>query len=67
MTTLLDSRRMAKGAENDETPAPLLENVKSFGAVGDALSDDTAAFQRALDAAYKSGGGTVYTPAQCRR
>ncbi|HXN25191.1 MAG TPA: glycosyl hydrolase family 28-related protein [Candidatus Dormibacteraeota bacterium] len=62
MTTLLDSRRIANGAENDETPAPLVENVKRFGAVGDALSDDAAAFQHALDAAHKSGGGTVYAP-----
>src|SRR6202158_4614681 len=62
MTTLLDSRRIANGAENDETPAPLVENVKRFGAVGDALSDDAAAFQHALDAAHKSGCGTVYAP-----
>jgi len=61
MTSLLDSQRIAKRAENDETHAPLVENVKSFGAAGDAISDDTAAFQRALDAVYKSGG-TVYAP-----
>jgi hypothetical protein len=30
--------------------------------VGDAATDDTASFQRALDAAYKSGGGAVYVP-----
>jgi hypothetical protein len=62
MTSLLDSHRIAKRAENDETRAPLVENVKSFGATGDAISDDTAAFQRALDAVYKSGPGTVYAP-----
>ena len=62
VTTLLDSRRIAKGAENDETTASLVENVKTFGALGDAISDDTAAFQQALDSAYKSGGGTVYAP-----
>jgi hypothetical protein len=62
MTALLDSRSIAKGAENDETRAPFVENVKSFGAAGDAINDDTAAFQRALDAAYKSRGGTVYAP-----
>jgi hypothetical protein len=62
MTSLLDSHRIAKRAQNDETRAPLVENVKSFGAAGDAIRDDTAAFQRALDAVYKSGGGTVYTP-----
>ncbi|HEY1803996.1 MAG TPA: glycosyl hydrolase family 28-related protein [Terracidiphilus sp.] len=37
-------------------------NVRSFGAQGDAASDDTAAFHRALDSAHGSGGGTVYAP-----
>ena len=37
-------------------------NVRSFGAVGDSKTDDTAAFQRALDAAGKAGGGIVYAP-----
>lgn len=37
-------------------------NVRSFGARGDAASDDTAAFQRALDSVHGRGGGTVYAP-----
>jgi len=37
-------------------------NVRSFGAVGDGKTDDTAAFQRALDAAEKARGGIVYAP-----
>lgn len=38
------------------------ENVCTFGAIGDAVTDDSAAFQRALDAVSRAGGGVVYAP-----
>jgi hypothetical protein len=45
-----------------EPPKPDSINVIHFGAVGDGKTDNTAAFQAALDAAQKAGGGTVNVP-----
>ena len=39
---------------------PLQYDVRYYGAVGDGISDDTAAINAAIAAAIASGGGTVY-------
>jgi len=43
--------------------APAQFNVRTYGAVGDNKTKDTAAFQKALDACGTAGGGEVVVPA----
>lgn len=59
--------RIGEGAPPDprsgRSPAHRgMYNVFEFGAKGDGIADDTAAFQAALDAAHADGGGTVQAP-----
>lgn len=43
--------------------APAIEDVRAHGAVGDGVTLNTAAIQRAIDAAGKRAGGVVLIPA----
>ncbi|MFI6077304.1 glycosyl hydrolase family 28-related protein [Actinoplanes sp. NPDC051343] len=37
-------------------------NIRDYGATGNGLSNDSAAIQKAVDAASAAGGGTVRVP-----
>jgi len=56
---------LASAAGKDKTPAaaPIVFNVRQFGAVGDGKTLDTDAVNRAIAAAAAAGGGTVLFPA----
>ena len=59
------ARQAASIAQMVEQQAPRdrgLFNVIDAGAVGDGETDDTEAFQMALDACAKAGGGVVFAP-----
>jgi hypothetical protein len=62
LSSLLGSSCCAHAMEGSGVPDSNCQSVRNFGAAGDAKTDDTAAFQLALDLMFKSGGGTVYAP-----
>ena len=48
--------------QSGQVEAAGMVGVEAFGAVGDGKTDNTAAFQEALDAVAAAGGGVVFVP-----
>jgi polygalacturonase len=40
----------------------MIYNIVEFGAVGDGITNDSVAVQKAIDTCYENGGGRVYVP-----
>lgn len=45
-----------------ESALPGVFSVRSFGAIGDTVADDTSSFQAAIDEAFKTGGTVFVDP-----
>lgn len=52
-----------KGASEPANAETKTFNIKDFGAVGDSITMDTEAIQKAIDACHQADGGTVWIPA----
>ena len=54
--------QLADIADNKVNKGELVINVRDYGAVANGTTDDSAAIQAAINAAYALGGGKVYIP-----
>jgi polygalacturonase len=54
---------VATGCASVPPKPPAVFSVRDFGAVGDGITKDTLAFQKALDTCAVNGGGEVVVPA----
>lgn len=62
LAALLDLPASASAENRSHLPHASRRDVTEFGALGNAKTHDSAAFQRALDTVSRAGGGTVFVP-----
>jgi polygalacturonase len=61
--SLASGAAVAQSAASHQGPAPLLFDVRTYGATGDGKAVDTPAINKAIEAAAAVGGGLVVVPA----